>query len=81
VEECLGDLPNSYYPLQPVRQVERKAMERRVLKLKAGGLHRFIDELQHGLGEIHSALETSYFLTGASQIQTQQQESSSVQTA
>ncbi len=61
VERCLSSLPKNDAPLRQVARVNRLVQSGDVYKLAYTGLHDFMDELQLGLINVHSQIETAYF--------------------
>jgi uncharacterized alpha-E superfamily protein len=66
-------LPNNQEPLRILGRVLRKIDQADVYALVESGLHQFIDEVQVGLIDIHTALSNSYFGNAQSQSQSQAQ--------
>ena len=62
VEEGIGSLKNNSTPLKAARTVAARLQRTRVEKLQRDALHRFVDELQKGVIEIHQAIASNYFL-------------------
>lgn len=62
VESCLKDLPNGDQPLQLLAALQKKVLAAKPARLKQEKLHKFIDELQLGLGHLHNAIDKAYFL-------------------
>ena len=62
VEEGIGSLKNNSEPLKAAREVATKLQRSRVEKLKRDALHRFVDDLQKGVINIHQAIASTYFL-------------------
>lgn len=61
VENCLGNLPRYQQPLKIARQLLKMANSAKPEQLAQDQLHKFIDELQLGLNELHNAIYTTYF--------------------
>lgn len=62
VECCLNALPRNEIPLRFTIQVKRHILDAQVEKLMdAETLHRFIDELQKEMAEIHSHIADTWF--------------------
>jgi len=61
-ELCLHSLPRNDAPLRAVTRMKRQIQEADVPVLAEAGLHEFIDEMQVGLGQIHSEISNTYFL-------------------
>ncbi len=66
VENCLHNLPRSDAPLRVVASDKRFVKEARVAALQQSALHEFIDELQLGLGNLHTQIANTYFLADLS---------------
>lgn len=62
VESCLKDLPHSDDALKLLAVLQKKVLAAKPARLKQGHLHKFIDELQLGLGQVHFAIDKAYFL-------------------
>jgi len=62
VRGCFEILPNAEAPLRALTHAQRKLSSEDVkLLLRDGGLHRFIDEFQAELGDIHAAISGTWF--------------------
>lgn len=57
----LDMLPNAEAPLRVVNRMKRTLTDAEVRGLSQESLHDFIDELQIGLGEVHSSLDATFF--------------------
>ncbi|OUD14600.1 alpha-E domain-containing protein [Thioflexithrix psekupsensis] len=76
VEHCLNSLPKNDLPLRQLARLRRQVQGADMQKLAYTGLHEFMDELQLGLINVHSQIESVYFSssqTSPSQTQTQTQ--------
>ncbi len=73
VQSCLQNLPHNDMPLRTALQMQRVVSEADPKVLSQGELHRFIDDLQLGLANLHSQIVDAYFLprTETQQSQTQ----------
>jgi uncharacterized alpha-E superfamily protein len=62
VQGCFEILPNAEAPLRSLTHAQRRLTSEDVkLLLRDGGLHRFIDELQAELGDIHASIAATWF--------------------
>lgn len=61
VEDCLGGLPRYQQPLKIVRHLLKIANSAKPEELAQDQLHKFIDDLQLGLNELHNAIYATYF--------------------
>lgn len=61
VESCLVDLPRHEKALKTLARLKRRVMRAKPEDLRQEELHGFIDQLQLGLGEIHSQISATYF--------------------
>jgi len=61
LERRLEMLPNHEDPLRVVHRMKRTLAEAPVQELSQDSLHAFIDELQIGLGDVHAALDATFF--------------------
>lgn len=68
VENCLGNLPRYTQPLKIARQVLKLVNSAKPEQLAQEQLHKFIDDLQLGLSELHNAIYTTYFAAQASDL-------------
>lgn len=71
VQACLENLPHNDTPLRTVLQLQRVVTEADPKVLSQGELHRFIDELQLGLANLHSQIVDAYFLPRTEAVQAQ----------
>jgi uncharacterized alpha-E superfamily protein len=62
--ERVAQLPNHEAPLRVVNRMQRTLVDADVRALSQDSLHAFIDELQIGLGEVHAALDATFFHRG-----------------
>lgn len=62
VEGCLQDLPRNDEALATLKVLQKKVLAAKPARLKQERLHKFIDELQLGLAQVHSAIDKTYFL-------------------
>ena len=61
MEMCLQDLPKNAPVLASIADLREKLNSAAVPELAREGLHEFIDEMQVGLGQLHSQIATVYF--------------------
>ncbi|MBE2295019.1 MAG: alpha-E domain-containing protein [Phycisphaerales bacterium] len=61
MEMCLQDLPKNASVLASIADLREKLNSAAVPELASEGLHEFIDEMQVGLGQLHSQIATVYF--------------------
>ncbi len=61
VESCLRDLPRNDGPLRLITQLQRMVSDSRPERLSQTELHRYVDELQAHLAEIHDQISATYF--------------------
>ena len=62
VRRCFEILPNAETPLRALTHAQRRLDSEDVkLLFREDGLHRFIDELQAELGDIHSSIAQTWF--------------------
>ena len=66
---CLNRLPNPAAVVERVWEMDRQVLSTDVPALLEGGLHQYLDELQQGFGQIHTALAATYFGPGPAQPQ------------
>lgn len=59
---CLKDLPRNEKPLDQMKKLQNKVLRVDPRKLDQEKLHVFIDDLQLGLGTLHSLIVKTYFL-------------------
>lgn len=64
VDAGLRRLPRNKAALRTVAGIQRHLQETDVAALDSAALHLFVDELQVGLGSLHSEMVTTYFLPG-----------------
>ncbi len=62
VEDCLHGLPHNKEALTVLAKLQKKVLAARPARLKQEKLHRFIDQLQLGLANVHSVIDKTYFL-------------------
>ena len=58
---CLSAIPNPRAPRRHLNQLTARLNDVNTKRLKRSGLHRFIDEFQVGIGNIHDSLTDTYF--------------------
>jgi len=61
VENCLQHLPQNDKPIKTLVQLQKKVLAAKPEKLRQEELHKFIDNLQIGLGKLHQQISDSYF--------------------
>jgi uncharacterized alpha-E superfamily protein len=61
IQYCLADLPNSTAVIDEIQVVQRKLDNAQAESLQQDMLHRFIDDMQKGLNNVHSKLSQTYF--------------------
>ena len=61
VESCLRDLPRNDGPLRLITQLQRLVSDSKPERLSQVELHRYVDELQAHLAEIHDQISATYF--------------------
>jgi len=61
VSGCLSAIPNPRVPRRHLNQVIKALEELNTKRIKRSGLHRFIDEFQVGIDNIHTSLTETYF--------------------
>jgi uncharacterized alpha-E superfamily protein len=61
VENCLKSLPRSDSPVRTVTRLQRMVTEAKPYDLEQAELHRFVDELQLALAELHMEIHKTYF--------------------
>ncbi|MCO6412482.1 MAG: alpha-E domain-containing protein [Thiogranum sp.] len=62
IASCFGNqLPHNEEPLRAVLRLQRLVAEADVEKLRAAGLHEFIDQLQLELGNLHQLISATWF--------------------
>jgi len=62
VEGCFEKLPNADTPMRALTHAQRKLASEDVKRLlNDGGLHRYIDEFQAELGDIHTSIAGNWF--------------------
>jgi uncharacterized alpha-E superfamily protein len=66
VESCLQDLPRNDAPLRLITQLQRMVSESKPERLTQAELHRYIDDLQARLAEVHDQISATYFSIGVS---------------
>ncbi len=71
LESALMLLPHNEDVLRAVARLKRLTQEADVRKLAQSALHVFLDDLQLGLGDIHTEVANSYFLGSMKQSQAQ----------
>lgn len=62
VEGCLQELPRNEEALATLKKIQNKVLAVKPARLKQERLHKFIDELQLGLAQVHLAVVKTYFL-------------------
>lgn len=63
MEEALDQIPRGQEPLARLIELEQSMRRAAPGRLELPALHRYVDELQGGLGEVHAALAKSSFPT------------------
>ncbi len=58
---CLKALPNTRLVSRHINQLIKTAEEFNTTRIKRSGLHKFIDEFQVGISNVHEALAETYF--------------------
>lgn len=71
VEFCVSALPDPGAVLGEIEKLRVQLEQADVERLKTSTLNRFIDDLQVGLAQIHTALDNSYFAGKLTQAQAQ----------
>lgn len=61
VESCLRNLPFNEQPLRTATRLQRIVHEADVIALVGAGLHRFIDDIQVELANMHIHIQSAYF--------------------
>lgn len=61
VKYCLKHLPRSEEAINLLNEVGKKVLRADQAILKQDELHRFIDELQQGLADLHQVISSTYF--------------------
>ena len=61
VKSCLKHLPRSEEAINLLNEVGKKVLRADQAILKQDELHRFIDELQQGLADLHQMISSTYF--------------------
>ncbi len=64
LEEVSGCLKALHKPHAPRRQLNQLIKELETVDIKAlrrSGLHKYVDEFQHGVGKLHSSITDTYF--------------------
>jgi uncharacterized alpha-E superfamily protein len=64
VEACLKRLPRNREPLHAVKLAGQAAKRARPAAMTPRELHKFIDGLQRELGNVHAAIQSTYFRLG-----------------
>ncbi|MCB1875610.1 MAG: alpha-E domain-containing protein [Chromatiales bacterium] len=62
IEASVEHLPNNEAAQRALHRTQRAVQSTQVQGLDTQGLHRFVDEIQLGLSDIHKELATAYFL-------------------
>lgn len=62
VENCLSGLPHNSDPLAVIKVLQKKVLAAKPARLEQERLHKFMDELQLGLAQVHKAIGKTYFL-------------------
>jgi len=62
VEGCLNELPRNEEALAALAVLQKKVLSAKLNRLKQERLHKFIDELQLGLANVHTVVDKTYFL-------------------
>jgi uncharacterized alpha-E superfamily protein len=65
VESCLNTLPRNTRPLAVVRKLQRVVTAAQPAGLDQTGLHRFIDDLELGMNDLHRTISATYFAVAA----------------
>ncbi len=76
ISRALLELPRYEVAMQRCADVQKLLVDADVGGLAGQGLHEYVDELQIGIGELHSALTDTYFVRNA--VSAQQQASDSL---
>jgi uncharacterized alpha-E superfamily protein len=62
IQDCLEKLPHNDAPLRAVARLERIVAETYSAAVVGGDSHRFLDELQEELGQVHRLITEAWFL-------------------
>lgn len=77
IERCLDTLPNNSAPKTATERLKTLLMNSEVDSSDPGNLMKFMDQLQVGIGRIHTGIDESYFLSA----HTTEQQQTSAQSA
>jgi hypothetical protein len=62
IEGSLARLPQNEGPILALKRLKRRVLDTEMDEYSPEELHRFIDQLQQGLGELHTEVAERYFL-------------------
>ncbi len=61
IGDCFSTIPNPRGPRKCLNKLAKELSELNVKRIKRSGLHKFIDEFQVGINQIHESLTDTYF--------------------
>jgi len=61
IGRCLSSIPNSSAPRRNLNRTVKQLAEANTRRLKRSGLHRFIDDFQKSVYELHRSITRTYF--------------------
>ena len=71
ISRALLELPRYDAAMQRCAEVQRLLVDAEVGELAGEGLHEYVDQLQIGIADLHSALTETYFVRAAESVQRQ----------
>ncbi len=71
ISRALLELPRYDVAMQRCAEVQRLLVDAEVAELAGEGLHEYVDQLQIGIADLHSALTETYFVRAAESVQRQ----------